>query len=110
MTWALVVGVPLLFFGLQWLRQAVLRAAGVVTGAGFAARKPRVPGNALTFVVGVLLSALGTLWTAEGLGAEWPGGVLSVFGLVVGYGVAALIALGYASLARADRELAQWPD
>jgi uncharacterized membrane protein len=164
----IVVGVLLLFFGLRWLRKAVLRSAGaialhdeshayeksraslagaaesggsfdwlggitsfkavvleglevvfiviavgaaggalvpaaggaflagvIVIGAGVAVRGPlaRVPENGLKFAVGVLLSAFGTFWTGEGLGAAWPGDDLSLLGLVCGYGVASAIAI-----------------
>ncbi len=148
-TLRLVVGTLVLLFGLQWLRKAILREAGVLskhdeaeafahevararatgrargpldryawtlsfksvlleglevvfivltlgvnqgsiplaaTGALIAAvvvgaaavlvRRPlsRVPENALKFGVGVMLTAFGTFWAAEGAGAEWPGG------------------------------------
>jgi uncharacterized membrane protein len=173
-----VVGVLLLFFGLRWLRKAVLRSAGVialhdearayeksraslagaaagggsfdwlggitsfkavvleglevvfiviavgatagalipatagamvagvvVVGAGFAVRGPlaRVPENGLKFAVGLLLSAFGTFWTGEGLGAAWPGDDLSILGLVAGYGAAAAVAVILARGARAGK-------
>jgi uncharacterized membrane protein len=143
------VGAFLLLFGLQWLRKAILRAAGVlaihdeqlayrretesalaagspgagidhyslaisfkavlleglevalivitfgatqhrvglaalaagssivaVAALGFALRAPlaRVPENALKLTVGVSLTAFGTFWGAEGVGAKWPAG------------------------------------
>jgi uncharacterized membrane protein len=177
----IVVGILLLFFGLRWLRKAVLRSAGavalhdetrafekqrtalagsdgqgdgeridalgvltsfkavvleglevvfivvavgatagalipasagavlagaIVVGAGFAVRGPlaRVPENALKFVVGLLLSAFGTFWTGEGLGAAWPGDGLAILGLIAGYGIAAALALALARGARAARQ------
>jgi uncharacterized membrane protein len=153
----LVVGTLVLVFGLQWLRKAILREAGVLsmhdeeaaferevarareagrergpldryswtlafksvlleglevvfivltlganqgsiplaaTGAAVAAvavgaaavfvRGPlsRVPENALKFGVGVMLTAFGTFWAAEGAGAEWPGGDAALLALV----------------------------
>ncbi|MDX6424391.1 MAG: hypothetical protein QOI67_1862 [Gaiellaceae bacterium] len=156
-TLRLVVGTLVLLFGLQWLRKAILREAGVLskhdeeaafahevararetgrargpldryswtlsfksvlleglevvfivltlgvnqgsiplaaTGAVVAAvvvgaaavlvRRPlsRVPENALKFGVGVMLTAFGTFWAAEGAGAEWPGGDAALLGLV----------------------------
>jgi uncharacterized membrane protein len=153
----LVVGTLVLLFGLQWLRKAILREAGVLsmhdeeaafaqevarareaglergpldryswtlafksvlleglevvfivltlganqgsiplaaTGAVVAAvavgaaavfvRGPlsRVPENALKFGVGVMLTAFGTFWAAEGAGAEWPGGDAALLALV----------------------------
>ena len=68
-------------------------AAVLVVGLGLIARKPllRVPENALKLMVGALVSAFGTLWTGEGLGIDWPGGVWSPLLLSLGYlGVAAL--------------------
>ena len=68
-------------------------AAVLVVGLGLMARKPLllIPENALKLIVGVLVSAFGTLWTGEGLGIVWPGGVWSPLLLSAGYlGVAAL--------------------
>jgi uncharacterized membrane protein len=47
----------------------------VVTVAGAAVRGPlaRVPENNIKFVVGVMLTAFGMFWGAEGAGAQWPG-------------------------------------
>jgi len=49
-------------------------AALVVSALGVALHRPlaRVPENTLKFVVGVLLSAFGTFWVAEGAGLAWP--------------------------------------
>jgi uncharacterized membrane protein len=33
----------------------------------------RVPENTLKFVVGIMLTAFGVFWGAEGAGAHWPG-------------------------------------
>ncbi|MEA2225726.1 MAG: hypothetical protein QOE67_1008 [Solirubrobacteraceae bacterium] len=69
----------------------------VVAGLGFALRAPlaRVPENALKLTVGVLLTAFGTFWAAEGVGAQWPGGegaLPVLIGLVLAF--ALLIAAG----------------
>jgi uncharacterized membrane protein len=55
---------------------AAVLAALTVAAVGVAARHPlsRVPENALKFAVGVLLTAYGIFWTAEGAGLDWPGG------------------------------------
>jgi uncharacterized membrane protein len=73
-------------------------AAVIVIALGFAVRGPlaRVPENALKFTVGLLLSAFGTFWTAEGLGATWPGDDLAIIALIAGYGVAAAISIALA--------------
>ncbi len=71
---------------------AALAAVIVVVIAGFAVRAPlaRVPENTMKFVVGIMLTAFGTFWGAEGAGAHWPGSdaallvlvpVIAVFGL-----------------------------
>ena len=54
---------------------AAVAAVLVVAAAGFAVRAPlaRVPENTMKFVVGVMLTAFGTFWGAEGAGARWPG-------------------------------------
>ncbi len=47
----------------------------LVAIAGIALRAPlaRVPENSLKFVVGIMLTAFGAFWGAEGAGAHWPG-------------------------------------
>jgi len=51
-------------------------AAATVVSAGVLARRPlaRVPENTLKYAVGVMLSAYGVFWLAEGAGLSWPGG------------------------------------
>jgi uncharacterized membrane protein len=46
----------------------------------------RVPENTMKFAVGVMLTTFGIFWSAEGAGADWPGGdaaILGVLGFVV---------------------------
>jgi uncharacterized membrane protein len=69
---------------------AAVAAVTLVAVAGFAARAPlsRVPENSLKYGVGVMLTAFGIFWGAEGAGATWPGGdaalpVLIAFTLAV---------------------------
>jgi uncharacterized membrane protein len=71
----------------------------VVAAAGLALRAPlaRVPENTLKFVVGVMLTAFGTFWGAEGAGATWPG---SDAALLVLAPCIALFALGLVALLR----------
>lgn len=62
-----------------------LAACVVVLAIGLVVHKPlaRVPENTLKFVVGVMLSSFGVFWTGEGLGVDWPGGDLILFGFVL---------------------------
>ena len=71
-------------------------AIGVI-GAGATLRAPltRLPETELKWGVGVLLTAFGIFFTAEGLHLEWPGGDLAIL-----Y-IAALLATGSWVLARA---------
>jgi uncharacterized membrane protein len=69
-----------------------LAALLVVVALGVAVHRPlaSVPENTLKFVVGVVLSAFGTFWVAEGMGFGWPGEDLSILGLIVAYLAVAL--------------------
>jgi uncharacterized membrane protein len=77
----------------------IAAAAAVVLVAAAAAlvRAPlsRVPENTLKFVVGVMLTAFGTFWGAEGAGADWPGtdGALPVLVVLIAGFAIALVAL-----------------
>lgn len=72
---------------------AALAAVLVVAAAGVAVRAPlsRVPENGMKFVVGVMLTAFGMFWGAEGAGAHWPGSDLALLVLIPGVGLYALI-------------------
>jgi uncharacterized membrane protein len=59
-----------------------------------------IPENTLKFTVGVLLSAFGTFWVAEGIGAVWPGGDFSLLALAAAYFIVALGCVRLARLAR----------
>ena len=63
---------------------AAVCALLAVAAAGAAVRGPlaRVPENAMKLVVGVMLTAFGTFWGAEGAGARWPGSDASLLALV----------------------------
>jgi uncharacterized membrane protein len=63
---------------------AALAAVALVVAAGVAVRAPlsRVPENTLKYAVGVMLTAFGTFWGAEGAGAHWPGGDAAIPALI----------------------------
>jgi uncharacterized membrane protein len=68
-------------------------AVGLVAAAGIAVRAPlsRVPENTMKFVVGIMLTAFGTFWGAEGAGAHWPGSDTSLLVLIPAIGAFALV-------------------
>jgi len=74
-----------------------LGALAVVVVVGIVLKEPlrRVPENTIKFAVGVLLSAFGLFWSAEGIGVEWPGSDLSILGIIV---FLLLISLGFVSV------------
>jgi uncharacterized membrane protein len=59
-------------------------AVALVAAAGVAVRAPlsRVPENTMKFVVGIMLTAFGTFWGAEGAGAHWPASDASLLVLI----------------------------
>ena len=63
---------------------AAAAAVLVVVGLALAARRPlhRIPENSLKFAVGVMLSAFGVFWGAEGAGADWPAGDAAILVLI----------------------------
>jgi uncharacterized membrane protein len=83
---------------------ALAAAAAIlaVLGLGLAVRAPlaRVPENTMKFAVGVLLSAFGIFWGAEGAGASWPGNEASLPFLVALLALTALALVRYARGAR----------
>jgi uncharacterized membrane protein len=86
----------------------------VVIALGLALHRPlaRVPENTLKFIVGVLLSAFGTFWVAEGSGLLWPGLNLTNSDLAIPCLMAAylVIALCLVPLCRASSGLAPVED
>lgn len=65
----------------------------LVAGVGLIVHRPlsRVPENTIKFAVGLLLTAFGTFWGAEGVGVEWRTGDLTLVLLVALYGLAAFL-------------------
>ncbi|HTZ54404.1 MAG TPA: hypothetical protein VMB20_05025 [Candidatus Acidoferrum sp.] len=81
-----------------WSWGGALAAFIVVTLAAVALRAPisRVPENLLKAIVSVMLVSLGTFWTGEGLGVQWPWGdgtLPAVIVLVTLIGVALVFSL-----------------
>lgn len=69
--------------GMLWPASlGALVACVLVLIAGIIVHRPlaRMPENTLKFGVGVMLSAFGIFWTGEGLGVDWPGHDLALFG------------------------------
>ncbi|MEA3020959.1 MAG: hypothetical protein QOI47_2483, partial [Actinomycetota bacterium] len=54
----------------------------LIVGAIVHAPLSRVPENTLKLGVGIMLSAFGMFWAAEGAGADWPHGDLAILGLL----------------------------
>jgi Ca2+/H+ antiporter, TMEM165/GDT1 family len=73
-----------------------LAAVVLVAAVGLLLHRPlaRVPENALKFAVGVMLASFGTFWVGEGCGVDWPGGDLSMPGLIAGFLATALLCVG----------------
>jgi uncharacterized membrane protein len=73
---------------------AAIIAVVLVTIAGFAIHKPlsKVPENTMKFIVGILLTAFGIFWGAEGAGAHWPQQDLSLIA-IIGFVIAICFAL-----------------
>jgi len=87
-------------------------AAIIVVGlAGVLIHAPlsRVPENTMKFAVGVMLTTFGTFWSAEGVGANWPGGDAAIIGvlafvLIVSFGFVASLRQQRARLVVANKE------
>jgi uncharacterized membrane protein len=75
---------------------AALAAIALVTAAGLAIRAPlaRVPENTMKFVVGIMLTAFGIFWGAEGAGAAWPGADAALLVLVPAVALLAVALVG----------------
>ncbi|HEX8104001.1 MAG TPA: hypothetical protein VF533_15390 [Solirubrobacteraceae bacterium] len=84
-----------------------LAGAGValiaVCAAGAWLRRPlaRIPETELKYGVGVVLTAFGVFFAAEGLGAQWPGGDLALL-----YIAGALVAVSRVQIGRLARPVA----
>jgi uncharacterized membrane protein len=76
--------------GLAAIAAACAVAAVAVAGTAVRAPLSRVPENTLKFAVGIMLTAFGTFWGAEGAGARWPGSDASLLVLIPAIAVFAL--------------------
>ena len=78
----------------------------VVLIAGTIVHAPltRVPENTLKFGVGVMLTSFGIFWSAEGAGIRWPGGDVSILGLIA-FSVA--VSFGLVTIARRAQGIAE---
>ncbi len=93
---------------------AAAAAVLIVAASGIAVRAPlsRVPENTLKYAVGVMLTAFGMFWGAEGAGASWPGGDAAILALIAFVLVTSLVlvsALRRLRVARAARPVADTP-
>jgi uncharacterized membrane protein len=81
---------------------AAVCAIVVVAAVGVAVKAPlaRVPENTLKFIVGIMLTAFGTFWGAEGAGAHWPGSDAALLVLIPAI---AVFAVGLVALLRRER-------
>ncbi|MEO5807638.1 COG4280 domain-containing protein [Devosia sp.] len=73
-----------------------LAALILVIAVGLVVHRPlsRVPENTLKFVVGIMLTSFGIFWTAEGVGADWPGADLALLAIFAVVAAAAWAILG----------------
>jgi uncharacterized membrane protein len=82
---------------------AAAAALVVVVIAGVIVHAPlsRVPENTLKFGVGVMLTSFGIFWSAEGAGADWPGGDVAILAVI-----AVVLAASFTIVAMARRSMA----
>jgi uncharacterized membrane protein len=75
-----------------WAATGAAAALVLVLAVGAAVHAPlsRVPENTLKYLVGLMLSAFGTFWSAEGAGVSWPGADAAIIGLLVCYALGSL--------------------
>lgn len=71
-----------------------------VTGAAAHRWVQRIPRSALQLVVGTMLAAFGTFWSAQGAGATWPGNDWSILVLLALY---VAVAIGFIWALRSGR-------
>lgn len=90
---------------------AALVAVAIVTAAGFALRAPlaKVPENTMKFGVGIMLTAFGIFWGAEGSAgksAKWPGDNWALPALILGTALFSYILVEVLKMARTKPRVA----
>ena len=90
---------------------AALAAVVIVIIAGFALRAPlaKVPENTLKFGVGILLTAFGIFWGAEGAAGaskKWPGDNWAVLGIIFGVALFSFILVQVLKMTRTKPRVA----
>jgi uncharacterized membrane protein len=83
--------------GLAALGAAAAFVVVLITGMIVHAPLTRVPENTLKFGVGVMLTAFGIFWGAEGAGIAWPGADASLLGVIA---FVVIVAFGIVAFAR----------
>jgi uncharacterized membrane protein len=83
--------------GLAAVGAGAALVAVLIAGMVVHAPLTRVPENTLKFGVGVMLTAFGIFWSAEGAGVKWPGGDVSILGLIA---FAVAVSFGLVAIAR----------
>ena len=80
----------------------------VVLTVGMIVHAPltRVPENTLKFGVGIMLTAFGIFWSAEGAGVAWPGSDASILGVIAFVVIVAFGLVAVARRAQVGREVA----
>ncbi len=79
--------------GLATLSAGLAIVAVTVTGIAVRAPLARVPENTMKFAVGVMLTAFGTFWAAEGAGVHWPGADAALLAVLAYVALVALSAV-----------------
>jgi len=76
---------------------AAISAVLLVTALGLALKAPlaSVPENSMKFVVGIMLTAFGIFWGAEGAGVVWPGSDAALLVLIPATGLYAIALVSF---------------
>jgi uncharacterized membrane protein len=71
-------------------------ALALVAVVGALVHRPlsHVPENTMKFSVGLMLSTFGIFWSVEGVGVDWPGADVAIFGILLFLTIVALALVG----------------